>query len=174
MIGEYPVRTLLGDDNYLPSVLGGISQSARVGERKLDRLRDAMVRLARTGTPDREVLRTAEQKLPVLIQRLWDNEQKAKEGINPQEAGERAAISRVLPDVVEKLCSDMPIIGDEPFWDKTLTPASPNEIDAEQINALRRFHDFHLAREAIETILDAVRRINSILRMPPRQEPRDR
>lgn len=168
VIGRYSVETLLADREYLPSVLAAVSHSLRKGERKLDTLRDALFQLARTGRADRQALKAAEKKLPIWIRQLAADEEKAKMGVNPHKAGDAATVNRALEEFIEKFCNYTPITGNELFWDKTLTPATPNEIDAEQVIALGQYQDFRLARQALEVILNAVQRINAILdREPP-------
>lgn len=134
------------------------AQAYGLGNEDIDVAFDALLvalrRVARFGRGDPEVLSDGEFILNALIRGVQDQEWEAKQSINPSEAAKDAYSSRLL--------RDLPL---DP-------PISPNEIDAEQGQALFVYQSCKHARLALEDLSTAVRQINQTLRDEPGQGPR--
>lgn len=162
VFAHYPLRKLL-DRDYIPATLCDAFEADVQLQPCFDALRHALVRLARTGVAEQDALRAGEQMLPALIDHLRDKERLFKSAVNPEIADAAAAIERNLPALLRRAHSRrQPIDGGRLERDLG-AEAMPNEIDSQQITALKHYDYCRLGRLALEKLTEGVHEINTML-----------
>jgi hypothetical protein len=162
VFGRYPLRKLLERD-YIPATLHDAFEADGRLQPCFDAMRHALVRLARAGVAEQDALRAGEQMLPALIDHLRDKERLFKSAVNPEIADASAAIERNLAELLRRADSRrQPIDGGRLERDLE-TEATPNEIDSQQITALKHYDYCRLGRLALEKLAEGVHEINTVL-----------
>ena len=120
-----------------------------------DRLKRELMALARLGRCNLDVLEDGEYIISTLIRGLRMEEQDAKAGINPVEAGNEPEFVKIITSIFVN--------------GKYNGPDDINNIDACQALSLFMYQTYKYSIGALEKILVAVRDINQVLRDRPDQ-----